>query len=250
MHLNQSDNLFTADGAKVGQIDRVVIDPRTESVTHLVISKGILFDEDKLVPIDLIAAEHTEQIALRTELQREDLPNFEQPPDSEPNGHQPGSAVSAFYWYPLLRASMLPMQGYFQSAYTAETQINIPEGSVAIKAGTLVISSDGQPMGHVAKVLTDFSENRVTHFLLASDLELLGQKLIPVDWIDQWGEDELRWLVGSTLIEILPIYRPARPVAAAMIRAKKKNKTAAQSSPAKPVTKRKRPAARRVAKLK
>ncbi len=33
---------FTADGRKVGGIDRVVIDPRTREVSHVVIRKGFL----------------------------------------------------------------------------------------------------------------------------------------------------------------------------------------------------------------
>ena len=43
-------NIYNQNGDKVGSIDRLVIDPRTNEVTHIVVRKGFLFTKDKVIP--------------------------------------------------------------------------------------------------------------------------------------------------------------------------------------------------------
>ncbi|MBN2390589.1 MAG: PRC-barrel domain-containing protein, partial [Anaerolineae bacterium] len=43
--------VFTATHERVGHVDRVVINPQTEEVTHIVIRKGFIFAENKVLPI-------------------------------------------------------------------------------------------------------------------------------------------------------------------------------------------------------
>lgn len=54
MQFKEGTDVFTIDGDKVGSIDRVVIDPRNNEVTHLVVRKGFFFPTDKVVPMDLV----------------------------------------------------------------------------------------------------------------------------------------------------------------------------------------------------
>jgi uncharacterized protein YrrD len=56
--------VFTAKNERVGHVDRVVIDPQTKEVTHIVIRKGFIFAESKVLPISLVAS-GGEQIMLR-----------------------------------------------------------------------------------------------------------------------------------------------------------------------------------------
>jgi uncharacterized protein YrrD len=56
MKLEQDANVFTAHDGQIGQLDRVVIDPKTYKVTHIVIRKGLIFTHEKVVPISLIAS--------------------------------------------------------------------------------------------------------------------------------------------------------------------------------------------------
>ena len=39
------------NGEHVGNVEEVVIDPTSDQVTHFVISKGMFFSEDKLIPV-------------------------------------------------------------------------------------------------------------------------------------------------------------------------------------------------------
>src|SRR5260221_14110391 len=79
MEFKEGTGVYTADGRKVGVIDRVVIDPRSDKVTHVVIRKGFLFVEDKVVPIDLLAEASEDGILLRPDVHDLDkLPRFEE----------------------------------------------------------------------------------------------------------------------------------------------------------------------------
>jgi len=40
MQFNENAEVFTSTGEKVGRIDRVVIDPKSDELTHLVVKKG------------------------------------------------------------------------------------------------------------------------------------------------------------------------------------------------------------------
>ena len=62
MQFRASAEIFTADNHEVGKIDRVVINPRTKDVTHVIVRKGQLFTEDKSVPIEQIAEASSEWI--------------------------------------------------------------------------------------------------------------------------------------------------------------------------------------------
>lgn len=47
MQFKDGANVYTADGHTVGSIDRVVIDPRTNEVTHVVVRRRLFFTEDQ-----------------------------------------------------------------------------------------------------------------------------------------------------------------------------------------------------------
>ena len=64
MRLTKGTDVYSSTGEKLGTLDRVVIDPETKEVTHLVISKGGLFKIDKVVAIDMVNQEIEDQITL------------------------------------------------------------------------------------------------------------------------------------------------------------------------------------------
>ena len=218
MQFDQGASIFTADGKEVGHIDRVVIDPKTKEVTHIVIRKGFLFVKDKVVPIDLIAAGKEGRITLHIDKDKlEQLPDFEETHfvvlDERDLGRDAESAARgnapSLYWYPpYVEAPMAPMMSLRQPAYVAETRTNIPQDTVAVVEGAKVITRDGKHVGNVEQVLTDSRADRVTHFLIARGLLKKEKKLIPAGWLDRLGEDELRLAVGSNTVERLPVVEP------------------------------------------
>lgn len=220
MLLKEGANAFTADGHKVGEIDRVVIDPASKEVTHVAVRKGFLFTTDKLVPISLIGTADEDRVTLREDAGDLDaLPDLEKThyiPITEVEAQTEGApAVPPFYWYPPAGYPWIGMGGGAARfgypaipPYVAETERNVPDGFVALKEGAKVLSVDGDHVGDVEAVLTEAETDRATHLLISRGLLLKETKLIPTTWISTVMEDQIHLLVGSALLQDLPAYEP------------------------------------------
>jgi uncharacterized protein YrrD len=214
MKLKEDAKIVTANGEEIGRLERVVIDPGSQRVTHIVIRKGTLFTEDKVVPIDMIDTADEEEVRLRDEaVDPELLPSYEVE-EYIPLEAEPGSASSSwgyvptFYWYPPLgQAPPLGHPGYGIPPYAVETERNVPDYTVSLKEGADVISADGEKVGDVSQVMVDPDSEKVTHFLISEGMFFKDKKLIPVHWVAEVAEDEVHLAVDSALMERLPEYR-------------------------------------------
>lgn len=212
MQFKQGTHVFSADDREVGHIDRVVLDPKTKEVSHVVVRKGFLFTEDKVVPTNLIASATDEKVKLRQNAgDLQNLPDFEEShyvPLDEDEKKRLAEGVRYYpplYWYPPYGAIPASLAS-IPEPHVIETERNIPENSVALKEGAKVIAADGEHVGDIEQVLTDARTDRVTHFLISQGLLLKEKKLVPVLWLNSASDDEVRLAVGSHLLEQLHTY--------------------------------------------
>jgi uncharacterized protein YrrD len=207
--------VYTANGDHVGSIDRVVIDPRTKEVSYIVVRKGFLFTEDKLVPIGMIASADEDRLTLRMDAGNlDDLPLYEEaeyvPLEAGEYPEQYGGAVGAalpLYWYPTSGAGWYPGTAtplVPVDTYAVHTEPNIPEGTVGLKEGAAVVSMDGDRVGTVERIVTH--DNRATHMLVSHGLLFKEKKLIPVGWVTDINEDEISLGVHTSVLTRLPAY--------------------------------------------
>jgi uncharacterized protein YrrD len=222
MRFEQGADVYTAQGDKVGEIDRVVIDPKTNEVTHVMIKKGFLLPVDKVVPISLIGPIVDDHVTLRKNAgDLESLPNFKEThyisvdeEDVEEAAEQ--GQAHPLLWYPPVGASWWNTGGYLGfpgifypiPPYVVGTKRNIPEGTVALKEGAKVISMDDKHVGNVETVLTDSEENRATHLVISKGLFSKQRKLIPTSWVSIVMADEIHLAVDSHVIARLREYDP------------------------------------------
>jgi uncharacterized protein YrrD len=216
MQFKQGANVSTYDGKNVGNVDRVVLNPRTKEVTHLVVRKGFLFNEDKIVPLSLVASATEDRVTLRPDAADLDkLPPFEEvhyiPLDESEavTAAYPVGWASPFYWYEPLGTSMTYVDygaGY-DFPYRTETEKNIPEDTVALKEGARVISDDGQHVGNVKRVFTRSDNDRATHFLVSEGLIFRVHKLVPTSWIHDIQEDEVHLNVSAATLNRVPEFQ-------------------------------------------
>lgn len=217
MRFTENAKVLAADGDKVGEVERVVIDPKTHQVTHIVVRKGLLFKEDKAVPVDLVASATEDTVALRPDAgDLETLPPFEEEHyvivderELARYGVDGPSYPSPVIWYPPFGAAppYVVKSGIGQAdPVVATTQRNVPEGTVALEEGADVISADDEHVGDVEQVLTDPLADRVTHFVITEGLLLKERKLIPSQWVSTMTEDKVKLAVGSEFLERLPEY--------------------------------------------
>jgi uncharacterized protein YrrD len=220
MQFTEGAKVFTADGERVGTIDRVVLEPDTKEVTHLVVQKGFLLTEDKVVPMSLVGPAMEDEVTLREDAgDLEKLPDFEEthyvPVGPAHPGPGPKPARGSVHWarplylYPPIGAwwTASGYADYAKPQYVVKTEENIPKGTVALEEGAKVIGSDGEQVGDVERIFTDPLEDRATHLLVSEGLILKDKKLIPTSWMSTVHEDEVHLLVGSDLVESLPEYQ-------------------------------------------
>jgi uncharacterized protein YrrD len=212
MDFKKDTSVYTPDGKVVGHVDRVVLDPKTKTVSHIVVRKGFLFVEDKVVPLSMIESADAERMTLRAVAgDLEKLPAFEETHYVPLTADEAASAAYAegfaepLYWYP-------PVGGWlghdYLPPYGVEIEQNIPEDTVAVIEGASVVTSDDKEVGHVERVFTDSGSDRATYFVIEHGFIAKTRKLIPTTWIKEIAETEIRLNVSAGVVDELPDYQP------------------------------------------
>ncbi len=216
IEIKEGTSVFTSDGKEVGKINRFVLDPGTNEVTHVVVQKGWLLPEDKVVPTAMISTATDERVVLNQKVTDLDqLPPFEEThyleltdADLNPTGPSRYRYAPAFYWYP--PSGFIGYPGFGTAYYgwpAVETTRNIPADTVPLKEGSAVVSSDDKQVGDVERLFVDAETNQATHFLISKGLLFKERKLIPAHWIKSVEEDKVRLTVPAGLLERLPSYK-------------------------------------------
>lgn len=200
MQFNQNATIISADSKEVGHLDRVVIDPETKALTHIVIHKGLLNAKDKVVPVDMIAAAVPDSIGLRLSADKlDELSDYEETKYSQ--GNNSWSAMQGTSGY--MDTPNAPMT----SAPTLkEKVINIPPNTVALKEGAQINTADGKHIGKLEQVLTSPESGQVTHLRISHGVLRKESKLIDAAWIGTIEEKTVTLNTDSATVEQLPDY--------------------------------------------
>jgi uncharacterized protein YrrD len=216
LQFKEGADVYTADGEKAGTVNRVVIDPLTDEVTHLVVSKGWLFVTEKVVPIHLIEEATEDRVELTLIEDLEMLPVLKERHFLTVYGTEETPYERPVVWYPPLGTAWWRPAGYLhypapfgysEPPYVVQTEKNIPPGTVAMKEGAEVVASDGESVGEVARVFADSYSGRVTHVIISQGLLQQEEKLVPTTWVVGIQEDQVHLAVRSQAIEDLPAYK-------------------------------------------
>jgi PRC-barrel domain len=185
--VNCSDGLF-------GQSTHIILMPKTEEITHIVVADRIYPEIEYLVSIDHIVYTTSELIGLnctREELMK--MPVFDQvmfiPSDNT-------MGVSQYMLWPYFYAP--------ESAYFRIDKENIPANEIAIRRGAGVEATDGY-IGRVDGFLMEPKDDRITHIILREG-HLWGHKevFIPVDLIGHYQDNTVYLKLDKHAIEALP----------------------------------------------
>jgi sporulation protein YlmC with PRC-barrel domain len=179
-HSDIHDTTLFAIGAKVscssgpcGKLTRVIIDPIQRKLTHIVVepSHGGL---GRLVPLDLVESNTSEQVDLACTLQEFDQLDPSQDTDYFPTDDYYGSYYGGYargYGYPSRNAYFWPYYGFGGSGYgygwgpNSVSYEAIPPGEVTIRRGDPVRATDGE-VGRIAGLVIGTPAGEVTHVLL------------------------------------------------------------------------------------
>jgi sporulation protein YlmC with PRC-barrel domain len=187
IQFQRSASVVSASGQVVGRIGRVVVDPQTKTVTHIVVGKGIQIAQDRLVPLHLIAAATDKQITLQPE-------------------------AGDLYTLPVFEAASPPGAPESESLAGPDGQgeQTLPRGAVALRTGARVVTADGRRAGRIERILVGPDANQATHLLIVQGLRTKARRLIPITWVNRVREDEVCLSVEQKMLERLSANRRER----------------------------------------
>jgi uncharacterized protein YrrD len=191
-------DVICADGA-CGECTHVIVDPRTNTVTHLVVEDRGLPAVGRLIPVDAVIETHPDRILLRTT--QADLAAAKSFVRDE---FIPGAGPFQTY----------PAEGYMTWPATAPEvplAVEIPQnppGTLAVERGARVEASDGE-VGKVIDLLIDPASDRITHLVMRSG-NLFDKKdiTIPISEIGQITEQVVYLKLSKQQIAQLPSRPP------------------------------------------
>lgn len=229
MQYREGAGVYTADEQHVGNIERFVLDPRARRIIGLVVRKGFLFTEDKVIPVEKVATANEDRVVLQGNAgSSDDFPPFEEqhytrPDESELSGDYPTGLVDPVYYYPTIGAmtwpgGMYPTGGAPISPAPGTvvpsgmagntggrlvTERNIPEDAIALKTGAKVVSRDDEHVGDVDRVYTDPQSNKITHFSISQGFLFKKEKFLPAAWVQSATDEKVQLAVGSKTLNRL-----------------------------------------------
>ena len=216
MEFKEGTRVYTADGKDLGRVAKVIMNPQTKELSHIVVQKGFLFTEDKILPLNLIDRANEAGLMLHVAAGNlEELPAFEEshylPVDKTEWDDADYGGNSVLYWVPPLGGWMgYPSIFPYPPPYAATTKQNIPENSVVLAAGTEVYSRNDELLGHVERILTDFPSEIATYFVLVAGMLPPKKKLVPMTWVKHMSENKLYLSVSKSTIERLVEDQPEK----------------------------------------
>ncbi len=190
-----------------GEVSRVVVDPLTRAVTHLVVEPKHRQGLGRLVPLNLVDASTGEVRLTCTTAELDDLAAAEEtqflPGSVGYDGYGPGQAFSWPYYASVghLGGGMGLGFGNIPQPVVVDT---IPVGEVAVRRGEQVHATDGD-IGRVQGLVIDPRNRHVTHVLLQEG-HLWGRKevVIPIGAVTK-VDDEGIWLnIAKQEVQDLP----------------------------------------------
>lgn len=216
MELKEGTDVFTANGDQVGKVNRFVLHPATNEVTHIVVQKGWLLPEDKVIPMTMINTATEERVVLNTDIDFDQLPPFEETHyieltelDIPPTSYPTYRLSPAYYWYPPSGYIGYPAFGpEYYGWPPSEIVRNIPAGTVPLREGSDVISSNGEQAGNIERLIVDSISHRITHLIVSKGVLSKEQRLIPAHWVKSVEENKVYLAVAPQLLDRLPDYLP------------------------------------------
>ncbi|MDW8060405.1 MAG: PRC-barrel domain-containing protein [Thermomicrobium sp.] len=223
MHIELGRPVMSRDGKRIGTVDQLVLDPVTREVQAIIVHRGLLLSEDRIVDralIDAVAPDGTVWLSLDAE-RADELPRFVEAEfvrltDEEaatlpyvwPSSGAMGP-IPIFWGTPISEPTIPeprvapydPSGGTLPStpvvaAPPVEVATNLPPEAVRIDRGTAVVAADGERLGKVEHVHLNEDGEIVS---LAVDPGLFGGEHlhIPAAWIASVTEDEIRLSVDA-----------------------------------------------------
>jgi sporulation protein YlmC with PRC-barrel domain len=199
-----------ATDGECGELERVIVDPVMQALTHLVVAPKHHRGLGRLVPVELVEAVDGDQIRLRCNVARfRELDDAEDiqflPGDTGVLGYGPDAMTWPYY------GLGMPLTGAHDAEREPILMDRVPLGEVEVRRGDQVHASDGW-IGSVQGLVIDPRDNHVTHVLLEEG-HFWGHKqvAIPIGATSRVDEEIRVALTKQEVMELPPVELRSRP---------------------------------------
>lgn len=203
MEISLNAQVECTDGV-CGRSVYLLINPVTDTVTHLVVKEDSSPGTEYIVPVDFMTESTTDTIQLRcSKAEMEKMDPFIKTTFIEekvPNGGF-GSAIGltgmgAYYYLPYVTSE--------RTVQVPEEHHQIPSGELAVQRGTRVEATDGY-VGKVDEFVVNPKNGHITHLVMREG-HLWGKKdvIIPLSAMGETREDTVFLNIDKHQIESLP----------------------------------------------
>ena len=195
MHLNA--HVECLDG-RIGRLENIILNPKTEKVTYLVVRGNDLQNTERLVPERLVKdASHDTVFLSISKKKFEGMKNFIQ------EEYIPSNIT-------LYMAEQAGWDMGTPAAVFVEHEA-VPAGGLAVHKGAKVFATDGHA-GKVDDFLVEKKTGRITHLILLEG-HLWGKKdiSVPVNQIDRYEDGNIYLKIDKSGVEALPVIDMNRP---------------------------------------
>jgi len=201
MDLSPNAKASFQDGTE-GHVVRVIYDPRTKDVTHVVVRVGHL-SEPRLVPVSDV--EHSDESGAHLTIGEREFESCEPFTDVEFVSYDEALEGRVFDSFVPLDDSFILGWPYVRPGEPMPVDVErVPPGEVAFGRGAAVDASDGH-IGHVAAFVTDWGSGHLTHIVLGHG-HLWGRRRIsvPLSAVGRVEDDRVVLTLTKKEVEALP----------------------------------------------
>ena len=189
MHLNA--HVECLDG-RIGRLENIILNPKTEKVTYLVVRGNDLQNTERLVPERLVKDTSHDTVFLSISKKKfEGMKNFIQ------EEYIPSNIT-------LYMAEQAGWDMGTPAAVFVEHEA-VPAGGLIVHKGAKVFATDGHA-GKVDDFLVEKKTGRITHLILLEG-HLWGKKdiSVPVNQIDRYEDGNIYLKIDKSGVEALPV---------------------------------------------
>ncbi len=192
MLIKPGAKVYSSDNQPVGTLSHIILYPGTREITHFLVQGGSGTARQMLVPFDDVSFADDRSVVLGRDAQSLASPATPDSPASDRELRHGGEVALSEPVEPAGEPAAQPFG----------TLDDRPEGTVVMKGGAKVITSDGQNVGDVDYFTT--AGRQLNDIFITKGSLLKKHRLIQSDVISSVKEDEIRLTVDADFVNSLP----------------------------------------------
>lgn len=184
MNLHLDTTVYGSDDAELGQLEGVLVDASTKTVTHLVIQEGLLFEHTQFVPVAWLRSADPTAVVLHATAQQF-LGAINGEPDTGAAAQQEPTQLGS--------VSVIP-PGY--SRVELNEPITTPGSEVLLSYNAPVQTKDAVDIGRTQGLVIE-AGGTIAHLIVVKGVMTPELKLVSADTIAEFADNLVLLSLGS-----------------------------------------------------